>query len=82
MSSVTHHLDFHFFGPAKTCPSSGGGARKPGLLRRIIDAVFESDRRRIDREIASMLARSGGRFTDSMEREMFQRQYKSNWWIQ
>ena len=28
----------------------------------------------------TVLARSGGRFTDAMEREMFERQFGSNWW--
>jgi hypothetical protein len=67
---------------AKPRPNSGGGGRRPGLLRRIIDAVFESDRHRIDREMAALLTRSGGRFTDAIEREAFERQFVSNWWSQ
>ena len=82
MSSAAHYGVFHFFGSAKASPKSRAGAREPRLLRRIFDAVIESDRRRSDREIAGILARSGGRFTDAMEREMFQRQYASNWWLQ
>ena len=80
MSSAAGHVDLQRFGRAKGCPNSGAGARKPGLLRRIIDAVVESDRRRSEREIAGMLARSGGRFTDAMEREAFERHFASNWW--
>jgi hypothetical protein len=76
MSSAARHFDLHFFGPAKACP------KEPGLLRRIFDALIEQDQGRSDREMAGILARSGGRFTDAMEREMFQRQYASNWWLQ
>ena len=82
MSRAAHRVDFHVFGPAKACPDSGAGARKPGLLKRIIDALLEHDRRRSEREIGAMLARSGGRFTDAMEREAFERQFPSNWWSQ
>ena len=80
MSSAAHQV--HFLGPAKACPNSGAGARKPRFFRRIFDAVIESDRSRMDREIASILARSGGRFTDAMEREAFQSQFASKWWFQ
>jgi hypothetical protein len=80
MSGIAHHIDFRVFSPVKASSSSGARARKPGLLRRILDAVVESDQRRSDREVAAVLARSGGRFTDAMEREMFERQFGSNWW--
>jgi hypothetical protein len=76
MSSAAQHFDLHFFGPAKACP------KEPGLLRRFFDALIESDQGRSDREIARILAQSGGRLTDAMERELFQRQYGSNWWLQ
>ena len=72
----------HLFGPAKACPESDARARKSRLLRRIFDAVIESGRHRSDREIAGILSPSGGRLTDAMEREMFQRRFASNWWSQ
>jgi hypothetical protein len=82
MSGIAQRLDFHLFGPAKARLKSGAGAGRDGFLRRILDAVIESDQRRADREIAGILANSGGRLTDAMEREMFQRQFGSNWWFQ
>jgi hypothetical protein len=56
-------------------------ATRPGLLRRMFDAVFESCQRQADREIAEFLARSGGRFTDGVEREMTQRLFKGSFTI-
>lgn len=81
MGGLAYDVGFHFFGPAKASPKNGPSARKPRFLRRVFDAVTKSDRHRSDREIAGMLARSGGRFTDAMEREMFERQFASNWWL-
>jgi hypothetical protein len=54
-------------------------AAKPGVLRRIFDAVVRSRRRHADQEIAAFLARSGGRLTDDLERELMRRITTSNW---
>jgi len=43
---------------------------KPGILRRIVQAMFEWRQAQADREIARFLARSGGRLTDDMERRL------------
>jgi hypothetical protein len=52
---------------------------KAGVLRRIVDAIFESRERQTDREIARILDRSGGRLTDDVEREMTLRLSPQNW---
>jgi hypothetical protein len=44
-----------------------------GVLRRIFDAIIEPRQKQADRDIARFLARSGGRLTDNMEREMTRR---------
>jgi hypothetical protein len=49
--------------PARNSPAS-----KPGILRRIVQAMFEWRQAQADWEIAAFLARSGGRLTDDMER--------------
>ena len=62
--------------------ASGGGktvANKPGLLRRILNAIFESHQKQTDRDVARFFIRSGGRLTDELEREMTQRLFKGNW---
>jgi hypothetical protein len=62
-------------------PSSNGHAiaKKPGVLWRIFDAIVESRQKSADREIALRLDRSGGRITDSFEREMIQSLMTGNW---
>jgi len=53
---------------------------KPSLLRRVFDAFMGSRQRDIDRQIAGFLAaRSGGRLTDSLEREISQHLLTSGW---
>jgi hypothetical protein len=48
--------------------------RKPGnwrcLWRRLADAFDQSHQRAIDREVAAYLNVRGGRFTDSVERDI------------
>jgi hypothetical protein len=51
-------------------PASNLPASKPGILRRIVQAMFEWRQAQADREIARFLARSGGRFTDDIERRL------------
>ena len=55
--------------------STGANAvsNKNGLLRRIFNAFMESRQRQVDQDIARFIARSGGRLTDDMEREITQR---------
>ena len=40
-------------------PKNNAVAKKPGVLRRIFDAIVESRQKHVDREIALGLARSG-----------------------
>ena len=49
------------------------------LAQGLIEAIVEPRHRQIDREMARFLIRSGGRITDSMEREMTQKVLRSEW---
>jgi hypothetical protein len=60
-----------FLPSTASAPASAG--RKPGLWRRILDAMIESRRRQVDREIARYVERSGVAFTDTVEREIERR---------
>jgi hypothetical protein len=63
-------------------PSAAGRRpldRPPAFLRRVWDAILEWTDRGEDAQIGAYLARSGGRLTDSAEREMFRRRTVSNW---
>ena len=44
-------------------------ARKRGLLGRFLDALIEARQREAEQQVARLLARSGGTFTDSLKRE-------------
>jgi hypothetical protein len=58
---------------------SNGGPNKAGILLRIFNSIFESRRKQAERHIADYLARSGGRLTDNVEREMMQRLLTGDW---
>jgi hypothetical protein len=55
------------------------GARLARLVHRLSDAPAAQRQREVDREIALLLARSGGRITDSMEREIMEKALASDW---
>jgi hypothetical protein len=79
MAYTTHCEDF---GPCnnRTAPVANGvGAKLKRLARRLSDALAQQRQREVDREIALVLARSGGRITDSMEREMMRIALQSDW---
>jgi hypothetical protein len=54
-------------------------SRKTLILRRILDSLSAWDQKQKDREIGRLLARSGGRFTDSLERRVMQCVMASDW---
>jgi hypothetical protein len=49
------------------------------VARRLTDALDAQRRRDVDREIDRLLAQSGGRLTDSVEREIMQKVFASDW---
>ena len=79
MNYAAHHRDFPYFRDKASTTRSNAVTNKAGILRRIFDAIIESRQKQADRDIARFLARSGGRLTDDMEREMTQRLSTGNW---
>ena len=62
------------FPPSTPSLSDAAGAHAPaeprrGLLGRFLDALIEARQREAEQQVARLLARSGGTFTDSLERE-------------
>jgi hypothetical protein len=43
--------------------------RKRGLLSRFLDGLIKARHREAEQQVARLLARSGGKFTNSLERE-------------
>lgn len=73
MGSAVRYRAFHAsveHVPLAACRTT---VRKPGILRRIAAAMERYRARQLDGEIADILARSGDRFTDSIEREIDRR---------
>ena len=60
-------------------PASPSGRAKqlsrPGRLRRLLNAVVESPQQQIQHEIARYLESTGGKLTDTVEREIEERLY-------
>jgi hypothetical protein len=54
----------------RTLPRAVPTQTKPGILRRIFGAIFETRQEQIEREVARFVARSGGRITDDIERKI------------
>jgi hypothetical protein len=79
MIAAARHKNFGPSGVGTAAPARAAGATKPGILRRIVNAICESRARQADREIANLLGRSGWRLTDDIEREMTQRLSSRNW---
>jgi hypothetical protein len=79
MANITHSGDFDLCGACAAPVAIGVGGKLRRLARGLTDA-FEAQRRsEVDREIARLLAQSGGRLTDSLEREIMQKVFVSDW---
>ena len=55
-------------------------AARPGLWRRFVGAIFQARERQVEREAARYVARSGGRLTDEIERQITDRLITGKWW--
>jgi hypothetical protein len=53
--------------------------RRASVVRRILNGLSAWDRKQKEREIGHLLARSGGRFTDEIERRIMLREMASDW---
>ena len=79
MAYSAHRRDLGLSGD-RTAPGANGiGARLARLARRLSNAPAAPRQSELDREIGRLLARSGGRITDSMEREMMEKALGSDW---
>ena len=69
-----------FHGASNAVVASQASAHnRSGFLRRVANAISSWAARGDDDDVAALLERSGGRLTDSVEREMLQRRTHSNW---
>ena len=68
--TVTRPLGFQVIAVPASTTRQGP---KPGLLRRLFDALFESRERQAQRTVNEYIAGQGHRLTDSVEREIGER---------
>jgi hypothetical protein len=79
MMYITHSGDCGLCSGRTAPVANGVGASLARLARRLTDALAAQRQREVDREIARILACSGGRITDSMEREIMRKVLASDW---
>jgi hypothetical protein len=79
MAYVTHSGNFFLGGDRWAGVANGVGAKLKRLARRLTDAVEGSRRTEVERQMARLMTQSGGRLTDSMEREVFLKAFASDW---
>ena len=60
-------------------PVATKAAPRRSILRRVFDAVFESRERHAERVVEAYLARTGHRFTDSIERDLSEHLFNGGW---
>jgi len=79
MASATPGADFALCGDHTVPVANGVGVRLRRLARRLTDALEAQRQSEVDREAARLLAQSGGRLTDSLEREITRKVFASDW---
>jgi hypothetical protein len=78
MEYTTHRADFALRS-RRAAPVASFGAKLKRLARRLTGALEAQRQREVEREIARLVAASGGRITDSLEREIMQKVLASDW---
>jgi hypothetical protein len=67
------------FVPYYDVPAAHPALSRPSLWRRLKEAIFESRERQMELEAERYIARTGGRITDEIEREITDRLITGNW---
>jgi hypothetical protein len=79
MAYTTQSGDFGLSGGSVAPVSNGIGAKLARLADHLTAAFAAQGRSDVDREMTRVLAHSGGRITDSVEREMMRKAFESDW---
>ena len=79
MAYATHSGNFGVCSDCTALVAKGVVAKLKRAARRLTDAPEALRRRDVERDIARLLAQSGGRLTDSLEREIMQKVFASDW---
>ncbi len=79
MANAIHSGSFGPFACAAAPVENSLGARLKSFARPLLERLAAQRRRELDRTIARLLAQSGGRLTDSLEREIMRKVFASDW---
>ena len=79
MDNAAHSGHFGLCGDREAPIANGVGGKLARLAGRLNDALEARRRSETDRAIARLLAESGGRLTDSLEREIMRKVFASDW---
>lgn len=79
MANAIHDGSFGRFACAAAPVENSLGARLKSLARPLMEALAAQRERELDRTIARRLAQSGGRLTDSLEREIMRTVFASDY---
>jgi hypothetical protein len=79
MAHAMHSADFGLSGGAAAPVANGAGVKLKKLARRLTGALATQRQSQVERKMARLLASSGGRLTDSLEREIMQKVFASDW---
>ena len=79
MTAAVRPVDFHSNIAAYRRPVAIEATPRHGILRRVFDVVFETRQRHAERVVEAYLARTGHRFTDSIERELNEHLFNGGW---
>jgi hypothetical protein len=79
MSYIARPNEFIPSREGRPADCTGAVVRRPGLLRRIYDALHRSRQKQAERVVAAYLESTGGRFTDEIERRVTERLITGEW---
>jgi hypothetical protein len=79
MANITHNGALGLYGGRAASVADAVGGRLKKFAARVNDGFEAQKGREIDREISRLLTQSGGRLTDSVEREIERTLLGSDW---
>jgi hypothetical protein len=77
MASVTRSGHFGTYAGREAPIAEGVGTKLKRLVSRLTDVLEKRRQREVDQQIARLLEQCGGRFTDSLERDIMRKVLRS-----
>ncbi len=84
MATLAQHRPFAGFGSFTglgKATDAAAPAGRPGVFRRLFDAIVESQQRQAQREVNRVVAWRNGILNDELERQIGERMVQGNWTV-